>query len=317
MTFIESNPARRLWLASIYTKLGEQGKAEQQWRLGYQESAPFAISVLVLNMVAWLFLPLLSIICMIILKRYKLLPTKEAAPPAEIEPESVETLPLKDRAPTLSEASECFLIWLVAQFVVGGPLVLIAQHFWPHVGQALVATAASGIAALMAVGWLRLRTNEKVIAGWKFAPFGAFLMLAAAIFILSPIGQGIAFIIQHLTGAKPHEPSLLLVSTAQSIPMRIILILMVCCVVPAAEETIFRGLLYRGLRKQWGPVAGMVISSILFSLGHQDILSALPLFVLAMGLAWSVERTGSIVPAVIAHALFNLFPILLLNIMTL
>jgi membrane protease YdiL (CAAX protease family) len=217
----------------------------------------------------------------------------------------------------LSEASESFLIWLAAQFVVGGPLILIAQHFWPHVGQALVATAASGIAALMAVGWLRLRTNEKVITGWKFAPFGAFLMLAAAIFILSPVGQGIAFIIQHFTGAKPQEPSLLLVSTAQSIPMRIILILMVCCVVPAAEETIFRGLLYRGLRKQWGPVAGMVISSVLFSLGHQDLPTALPLFILAMGLAWSVERTGSIVPAVIAHALFNLFPILLLNIMTL
>ena len=76
---------------------------------------------------------------------------------------------------------------------------------------------------------------------------------------------------------------------------------------PLAEETFFRGMVYRGLRR-WASIwPAVILSAAIFAVSHILPLVMLPIFVLGIGLAWAAERWGSIVPGIVAHMVFNTF----------
>ncbi|MBD8070729.1 CPBP family intramembrane glutamic endopeptidase [Bacillus sp. PS06] len=75
---------------------------------------------------------------------------------------------------------------------------------------------------------------------------------------------------------------------------------------PIYEEIFYRGFLYKWFRGKWGVGAGLLISSIIFMLVHIPTYNTLPInFVSGLVFAWTYERTGSILPAIIIHAIFN------------
>ncbi len=70
------------------------------------------------------------------------------------------------------------------------------------------------------------------------------------------------------------------------------------------EETLFRGLILSGFRRL-GKWPAILITGLLFGLAHASIYRLLPTMALGVILGWMVWRTGSIVPAMISHALNN------------
>lgn len=74
---------------------------------------------------------------------------------------------------------------------------------------------------------------------------------------------------------------------------------------PAAEEIIFRGILYPALRQQGRPQMALFVSSLLFASIHVNVMTFLPLFVFALMLVWLVERTDGLLASITAHAVFN------------
>jgi membrane protease YdiL (CAAX protease family) len=71
------------------------------------------------------------------------------------------------------------------------------------------------------------------------------------------------------------------------------------------EELLFRGYMQRRLVERWGPVAGILIASVLFGVFHimpHVIIFATPIGIWLGLLAW---RTGSTWPGIICHALMN------------
>jgi membrane protease YdiL (CAAX protease family) len=74
---------------------------------------------------------------------------------------------------------------------------------------------------------------------------------------------------------------------------------------PICEETMFRGFLYTYLRRYWGVLPCTLLSAAFFSVAHLDPGGFLPLFCLGSVFAIVLEKTKSIVPAMIAHALWN------------
>lgn len=88
-----------------------------------------------------------------------------------------------------------------------------------------------------------------------------------------------------------------------------LVIVLVCLVVPLGEEIFFRGFVYGALR-QWGTTLALALSATFFAAVHQQAVHFLPIFVLGLILAIVYERTQSLLPGVIVHAVNNLVAIL-------
>ncbi|MDR7543768.1 MAG: CPBP family intramembrane glutamic endopeptidase [Armatimonadota bacterium] len=86
--------------------------------------------------------------------------------------------------------------------------------------------------------------------------------------------------------------------------------LLVCVVVPVGEEIFFRGFVYGGLRARWGVPVAVLASALFFAAVHLQLVHGLPIFLLGVVFAWVYQRTGSLVPAIVAHGLNNLIAVL-------
>ena len=84
-------------------------------------------------------------------------------------------------------------------------------------------------------------------------------------------------------------------------------LLFIAAVVVAAicEESLFRGLLLELLRRRSGWIAAVASSAFLFGVFHLNPIVLLPTALVGAYLAILVWRSGSIYPAVLAHALNN------------
>jgi uncharacterized protein len=85
---------------------------------------------------------------------------------------------------------------------------------------------------------------------------------------------------------------------------------------PIGEETVFRGYVFNAFRltflsKPWGIALAYLASSLLFAGIHISgvtqgaVALVVPIFFIALVLAWGMHRTGSLLPGIVAHALFN------------
>jgi membrane protease YdiL (CAAX protease family) len=74
---------------------------------------------------------------------------------------------------------------------------------------------------------------------------------------------------------------------------------------PLAEESIFRGILYPVVKQMGYPSVALYGSSLLFAASHFNIMTFLPLFLLALVLVWLLETTDTLIAPIVAHASFN------------
>lgn len=85
----------------------------------------------------------------------------------------------------------------------------------------------------------------------------------------------------------------------------ILLLVLVAVIAPIAEELLFRGMLYPVLRHSWGMTAAIVVNALLFALVHVIPILIPGLFFVGLVLAWVRERSGSVIPGMLIHALQN------------
>ena len=76
-------------------------------------------------------------------------------------------------------------------------------------------------------------------------------------------------------------------------------------IAPVVEETFFRGFVFAGLRSRdhWRKAA--VISAALFSAAHMELTFFIPGFALGLLFAYLYQRSDSVWPGMIVHALMN------------
>jgi ABC-2 type transport system permease protein len=81
---------------------------------------------------------------------------------------------------------------------------------------------------------------------------------------------------------------------------------------PIFEEWLFRGLLYRSLRRSWGIATSVVISALLFTAIH-PMASSVAVLCLAVATALVLEKTGRLWPSMLVHVGYNAFIVALWN----
>ncbi|MGC9004551.1 MAG: CPBP family glutamic-type intramembrane protease [bacterium] len=90
------------------------------------------------------------------------------------------------------------------------------------------------------------------------------------------------------------------------------LLFLIVFLAPLFEELLFRGLLYPSLREELGVVPAIILSSFFFASVHADVSRLLPLMTLGMVFTYLYEKRHSLLPSILAHALWNAQTIFLL-----
>ena len=186
----------------------------------------------------------------------------------------------------------------------------------------LVATAVAGLVGFVGWGWLvsrwkgtgSLRRDLGLAFRWTDLGWGV-LGGVASLLLTGLIGVAYAV----ATGEDaPTNTDDILGSGGIGAVTAVIMVVCVGLAVPFAEEVFFRGLLLGSIRKRWGWVAAVLISSVLFGLLHG--LTGAPLaeslFVSGVtalfGLVFGLLRVllGRLGPAVVAHMFNNTVAVL-------
>lgn len=82
------------------------------------------------------------------------------------------------------------------------------------------------------------------------------------------------------------------------------LFLLTCVAAPCAEELLFRGMIYRGLRESLSPRASALFTASVFAAIH-PLSAALPVFLLSLFATTAFERSRSLAPPLIVHVAYN------------
>ncbi|MFB6263986.1 MAG: lysostaphin resistance A-like protein [Bradymonadaceae bacterium] len=87
---------------------------------------------------------------------------------------------------------------------------------------------------------------------------------------------------------------------------RVLGIVGVCVAAPLCEEGLFRGVMLSEQRKSEGWFAAALLNGAMFGAFHLNPLSLVPLTVVGLFLAHLTIRSGSLWPAILAHAALNI-----------
>jgi len=176
----------------------------------------------------------------------------------------------------------------------------------------LLAATAAGLAA-SAVGMAFLRTRGASAAALGFprvtpADFG--LAIGGLAGVLAPL----LLLAGWLDRLVPYtHPVIDLLMNDPTLKTRIVVVLSAVVAAPLAEEFFFRRVL-QGWLERLVPGGGAVpLAAAVFAVLHWGQgLAWVPLFALGLVLGEIVRRTGSLVPAILLHALFNAVSVALL-----
>ena len=146
------------------------------------------------------------------------------------------------------------------------------------------------LVGIFQMGWLKIVSDSliRLLRTWP------------ALLVISLISS------QVLSG-YPKQESVQKLTETQSLKEIFNIAIYALVVAPVLEEFLFRGILFRAMKRPCGVGPALVISSILFGLVHRNVLSFVPLTFLGIILALSYERTGDLRTCILIHAFFNGF----------
>lgn len=199
-------------------------------------------------------------------------------------------------------------IWLIATvgaIVVGVPLRLVLSGDAWEVSLIL---ANEALLAVAVVVWIRVRHKvglQALVRGGRSSDLGVGVALGmAGYFVATIVGGILARVIETVTNRPVEAPEQISVDQPSAI-LLVMIGISVIVLAPIAEELLFRGVIFRGLRNWAKPGVAIVVSAVFFGIAHLIPLVIPPIFVLGLLLAWIVETRGSLVPSIAAHVTFN------------
>lgn len=241
----------------------------------------------------------------------------------------IDTFPAESiqPAPRLRDAVWMIAAYFVLQLVFG----FLAGHAVNLVNGWL--TGADGVAPLPATMYLPTvvilalslgTVSMLALARWRWNHWLAvghppglgfvgvdqrWLSMAAIAGVATPFVGG--YLTQWLAGDHAVSQAITEIGEGTPLAMRLTLVLFVVTAGPLVEELLFRGMLLGGLLRHMGPGLATLVSALAFACVHipdmHGALYALPdLALLGALCAWLRLRSGSIWPAIFAHALNNL-----------
>ena len=297
---VVDTPPGPLTLARAYERAGRDDLAQQEWESSLSRARallPALIAAAVVRgllLVAGLLGLLVAVVGFIRRRRAETETVTEAPPPPAWE---------------VREAAEALILWVFLGLLVTGLLV----RFAPEAKQQSVAMLVIPglIAAVGAIGWIGLATRGKARFGWRMGRSWRQIGLGfAAAGVCSPLALGVYQLIERFSSRGPTEhPMVPILATASGWQTKLFLVAVACILVPVLEETLFRGVLYRALRRHWSFIPAAIASGLVFSVSHLNPTAMIPYLLLGILFAYLYERTGSLLAPAVAHGAFNAYTV--------
>jgi membrane protease YdiL (CAAX protease family) len=202
----------------------------------------------------------------------------------------------------LAAALLFFVLQILYLFFVLKRLGIAPSGPWIALG--FVVSGVLSVSLVLAARWkaktVRLKQDLGLTVGrgWKI------VMGQAALCGVIAIALGLCYL--YLLGHWPWLHRIALQSMKEEVDLldaRWGLVLAVVAA-PFVEELIFRGMIFKSLRRNHGVMISVIASSILFAVVH-DPLSVPPVFVLGCAAAIAFERSGSIWSGMMVHGAYN------------
>jgi membrane protease YdiL (CAAX protease family) len=152
-------------------------------------------------------------------------------------------------------------------------------------------------------GWgLRLRTVPRDFALAFVRLLAVWPLVMAMIIVVMAVGKVLRGPTYEIS---PHE-ELKLITTTPWWSLQVLVVILAVVVAPLVEEVLFRGLLQTVIRSYLRrPWLSIFVTSVLFASIHQNPEHWPALFMLALGLGYAYEKSGSLWQPIFMHALFN------------
>ena len=182
----------------------------------------------------------------------------------------------------------------------GGPAVVISALAMEaaFVGFSVLWVSLRHRHALTALGLRSSRSARDLAVG---AWFGAGLF-GVTVFAVAPL---LSWVWTLVAGSPPPAIEQPVVPDDPTTAQAILGAVAVVIGAPLGEEVFFRGFLHRSLRGRVGFAAAAGISSLAFALFHVSPFLILLMVFVGFALAWLLERRGSLLATIGAHAMFN------------
>lgn len=208
--------------------------------------------------------------------------------------------------------------WVDLVFVFVGIIVLFltlgiatgwVASWWPHDKILLYLNGFLTQLMLLFLLWAlgRVRKWSWSDYGWnKSEPrrfWGSVLKIYGLTWILN-IAYG-AYLFQK--GLTPPETDVYTQLLGHATPLTFILNLILAGILaPIFEETVFRGVIFRGLQTYLGKWTSAILSAAVFSALHFQAYGFIPRFVLGLALAYLCDKHKSLYPSMAMHSLNNI-----------
>jgi membrane protease YdiL (CAAX protease family) len=204
-------------------------------------------------------------------------------------------------APPGSKSGVAFFAAILLLYCALGSL---AQWANPLLGLTWSQVFTLALPAVLAASGSNLEVRHALLLARRPAPaaLGLAVPTAAIAFIVAVAIQALAVVAVPASWLDAFDPARLF----DRPPMeRAILSVLAGTLAPLVEELTFRGYLLTSLRTRHGPPAAIALSALFFAIIHLDPVRFAPVLFLGALFGWLAWRSGSIWPAVVAHAINN------------
>lgn len=147
--------------------------------------------------------------------------------------------------------------------------------------------------------WRELGLQGESYPGWAWLGIKQGALLFVGVTIVSML-----LILVYPFEVKPQQTTEIF-SAATTWQQMILISCVVSVLAPVSEELYFRSFLYLALRKRLGRLPGLIIANCFFGMMHLDLLRFIPITLGGIWLTILYEKTGSLYPSIVAHAVWN------------
>lgn len=212
-------------------------------------------------------------------------------------------------------ASYRTMLAMLALAAIFANLLALAHSLITQPGPAASPTAGTLVVSITALelallGVLHLRIVHPGVLGWQDLGLtarhvGAYALLGVltAVVLIVVVGALGAL----LRSAGVQQTQFRMYEGIRGAPLWLYFCLLVAAagLAPLAEESFFRGYVFTACERTKGRWQAYLFSAGLFAVAHLNLPALLPIFVLGLGFAFVRDRTRSLVPTVVAHAINN------------